>query len=717
MSAEQPLLFDDLETPPKPAARKPAAPKPAANPVASDGSDRSDESDRSITPDTPEQAGGGGDGSGGGPPTDGGAADGPLRRLFDDNFLQYASYVIRDRAIPELRDGLKPVQRRILHSLFENDDGKFIKVANIVGHSMQYHPHGDASIAEALVALANKGYLIERQGNFGNIHTGDPAAASRYIECRLSELARRELFNPELTAFIPSYDGRRQEPVSLPCKLPLLLMQGAEGIAVGLSTRILPHNFAELLTAQIAILNRKPFTLYPDFPQGGTVDVREYLKGNGRVRIRARIEPRGDHTLVIREIPFSATTDSVIASIEAAARRKQILVKSIDDFTAEHVEIAVHLAEGQALDRAVQALYAFTQCEVTVSGRVVVIDGNRPVELDVEAILRRNTTDLVELLKRELEWEARRLDDEIHRLTLVQIFVQHRVYKDIETCETFAKVKQAVLDGMHRHRALLRRDLSPADVDMLLGIPIRRISQFDLDKNRKDVDDLVKALDEVRAHLARLTDYAIRYLKNLLKTHGPAWPRTTTIERFETIEVRDLTAEELMIALDPVNGYLGHAITSDIQFPCSSLDRLVVVWEDGRYKVIPPPDKLFVDTGVVHAAVANRDRVITLVYEHEKVAYLKRFTFGGAILNKEYLCVPEGARILFFDDADPTEFYVRYKPEKHQRIHQQVFHPRDVGVKGAKSRGVRMTYKPIAKITVSKPRNWEDKAGPRGVLL
>lgn len=713
MSAEQGMLFGEVDKPAK-TDRPPAEPDVATAPAGTedapaDAGDHADaEAVAGVGDDVPPEGSGAGAGHGG---------DGSLRRLFDGNFLQYASYVIRDRAIPDLKDGLKPVQRRILHSLFETDDGKFTKVANIVGHCMQYHPHGDASIAEALVVLANKGFLIDRQGNYGNVYTGDPPAASRYIECRLSELARREIFNKELTAFIPNYDGRREEPVSLPSKLPLLLMQGAEGIAVGLSTRILPHNFGELLSAQIAILTDKPFKLYPDFRQGGLMDVSEYNKGNGRVRVRARIETRDERTLVIREIPFGTTTDSVIASIEAAARKKQVNVKSIDDFTAETVEIEVHLGEDQKTERAIQALFAFTQCEVSVSGHVVVIDNTRPVQLDVHEVLRRNTRATVDVLKRELQAEKKRLLDEIHRKTLVQLFVENRIYKSIETCETYALVKQAVLDGMNRFRDQLRRDLVQADVEMLLSIPIRRISQFDLDKNRQDVDGLVKELAEVEKHLGRLTEYAIRYLKNLLKTYGPEHPRLTRIGPFEAVEVRELTSQELSVRHDRETGYIGHGIEGDAIFACSSLDRIVIVWNEGRYKVMPPPEKLFVDRSVTYCALADRDRIMTVVYECEGVSYLKRFTFGGAIMNKEYSCTQPNSKVLFFSEGEVTELYVTYKPEKNQRIHQQVFDPRDAAVKSAKTRGIRMTFKPIARITTVKPRNWDEKAGPKGSLM
>ncbi|MEM7394094.1 MAG: DNA gyrase subunit A, partial [Verrucomicrobiota bacterium] len=383
-----------------------------------------------------------------------------LKRLIDDNFLQYASYVIRDRAIPDLEDGLKPVQRRILYSLKENDDGKFIKVANIVGHTMQYHPHGDASIADALVNLANKQFFIEGQGNFGNIFTGDPAAASRYIECRLTDMARNHLFNEELTQFVPSYDGRRKEPVTLPAKVPVLLMQGAEGIAVGLSTKILPHNFKELIEAQIAILKKQPFEVFPDFIQGGLMDVSEYDKGKGKVRVRAVIEQKDEKRLVVKEIPYGATTEALIASVETAAKKKKINIKSIQDYTAERVEIEITLGANQHPKKTIDALYAFTQCEMSFTSRVVVIENNRPVEMSVDEVLRYNTKRLVDLLKAELEVEKRKLEDELHRKTLIQIFVENRIYKRIEECKTFDEVKEAVRDGVNEHRHLLRRDVT-----------------------------------------------------------------------------------------------------------------------------------------------------------------------------------------------------------------------------------------------------------------
>lgn len=643
---------------------------------------------------------------------------GPLRELMDLNFLQYASYVIRDRAIPDLADGLKPVQRRILWSLHERDDGKFIKVANIVGYCMQYHPHGDASIAEALVGLVNRQYLVEGQGNFGNLFTGDGAAAPRYIECRLTDLARNELFHDDLTEFVPSYDGRNQEPVTLPCRLPLLLMLGADGIAVGLSTRVLPHNFTELVEAQVAILQKKPFKIVPDFQQGGVMDASEYDRGNGRVRVRAVMERRGADTLVIREIPFGTTTDSLIASIEEAARKKKVQVKSIHDFTAERIEIEVVLSPGESLDKAEQALFAFTQCEVALSCACVVIDDRKPVVLDVESVLKRNTERLVDLLKKDLQVQRRKLQDELHAKTLVQIFVENRIYKDIEQCKTSDAVNQAVLEGVNRFRSLLRRDVTQADIDMLLEVRIKRISLFDINKNRQEIDDIVRKLEEVEKNLGELIPHAIRYLRGLLRSHGELHPRRTRIKSFEAVEVRELTAHELGMVWDKDTGYFGHAIAGEPLFRCSSLDKVLLIWSDGRYKMMPPPDKLFVDKSLLYAGIYDRDRVFTIVYTAEGITYLKRFAVGGAIMNKEYSCALPDAKVWLLDESDPEDIYVVYAPAKGQRINQQIFRARDVLVKGVQARGVQMTVKEVRTVSTRKPRNWDDtEKSPRGTWM
>src|ERR1041384_4563329 len=398
----------------------------------------------------------------------------PLHRRVNRSFLDYASYVIRDRAIPHLADGLKPVQRRILWALHEKDDGRFIKVANVVGHAMQYHPHGDASIGDALIVLANKRYLIERQGNYGNIFTGDPAAAPRYIECRLSELARNEVFNDDITEFVASYDGRNKEPVTLPSKLPLLLMLGTEGIAVGMSSRILPHNFPELLEAQIAILKKQPFKCLPDFQTGGLMDARGYKDGTGEIKVRAKIKIKDESTVAIKEIPPTTTTESLMASIEDASRKGKIKVKSVDDFTAEDVEIQIKAPSGVSTEKLVDALYAFTDCEVTISSRIVIIKHRRPVEMTVSEVLKENTAQLVDILKRELELKQRKLEDELHFRTLERIFIEERLYKKIEKCKTNEAVMAAVHDGFKPFRKQMYRDLVAAAVEKFLSSRILR---------------------------------------------------------------------------------------------------------------------------------------------------------------------------------------------------------------------------------------------------
>ncbi len=648
--------------------------------------------------------------------------DPALRELMDINFLEYASYVIRDRAIPQLEDGLKPVQRRILWSLHRNDDGKFIKVANIVGYTMQFHPHGDASIADALVTLANKRYLIEGQGNYGNIHTGDPAAASRYIECRLTPLAREQLFNKQITRFIPSYDGRNQEPVTLPAKIPLLLMLGAEGIAVGLATRILPHNFGELIKAQIAILRKRSFELFPDFQTGGIMDTSDYDNGRGRVKVRAVIEKKDKATLVIRELPFNTTTETLIKTIEDAIRKKKIKIRSIHDYTAENVELHLNLLAGQDADETIEKLYAFTDCEISVNSAILCISENRPVELTVDEVLKKLTHRLVWILERELELEKQRLLDEFHTKTLVQIFIENRIYKDIEECKTYELVQKAVLEGVNRFRKLLRRDVTAEDVEMLLAVRIKRISRFDMDKNRKDLDDILIALDEVERNLGRITDYAVDYLKALHKKYAGDYPRLTRIAEngFSKIEVRKLTATELKLRMDSANGYLGHAMKEgDEILECSSLDKIMVVWKDGRYMMMPPPDKLFVDKDVLYVGLFDRDKEFLMAYTHKATTYLKRFTFGGAIQNKEYSLCPEGkTKIILFEEGAPENVFVKFVPVKNQRVHQQLLEVAKYSVKGPKTKGYQITMKKVQNIAVKRPRNWDDESNldPNAVL-
>lgn len=670
---------------------------------------------------------------------------GPLRDLFDFNFRQYSAYVICSRAIPAVEDGLKPVQRRILHSLWEKDDGRFTKVANIVGHTMQYHPHGDASIGDALVVLANKlwgkgkGYLIDGQGNFGDLFTGMPAAAPRYIECRLAELARNEVFNPKTTDYVPSYDGRNKEPVLLPAKIPLLLMLGADGIAVGLSTAILPHNFTELLEAEIALIQKKPFTLYPDFQLGGVMDVSDYQDGLGKVRVRAVIEERDKSKLVITQLPWGETTDSLSASIEEAIRKKKVAVRKIHDLTSAGVQIELELAAGATQEKVKSALYAFTSCEKSIASRPIVLDGGRPRAMTVTQILQKNVDRLTALTKRELEIRLGELDDLFHARTLDRIFIEERLYKRIEKETTWEGVQKAVVDGFKPFLKDLRRAITPDDVERLLQIRIRRISQFDINKNREEIANILKEEAQVKDDLAHLRAFVVKYLKGLLKTYGKKYPRCTRLAEgaFKEVDVRAITASELTIRHDKDNHFVGSGLKGGEElFKCSSLDKLVFVWKDGRYRMTPPQDKIFVDKNLLDVFIFNpekdRDKEFVCVYEEPLYgfSYVKRFTFGGMINNKDYRLAPEKSKIAYFAAGCPERFYVKFKPAKNQKIHQMTFDPLEtvdkgggekravVEVRGPSARGIQLTTKAIARISPTKGAWWDDgESSTKGVLL
>lgn len=637
----------------------------------------------------------------------------PLHRQMDRSFLEYASYVIRDRAIPNLADGLKPVQRRILWAMHRLDDGKLHKVANIVGQTMPYHPHGDASIGDAIVVLTNKRYLIEGQGNFGNIFTGDPAAAPRYIEARLTELARTELFNDELTEVIPTYDGRNKEPVTLPCKLPLLLMLGTEGIAVGLSARILPHNFTELVEAQIAILENRPFKLVPDFPTGGQMDAKEYADGTGSVRVRARLRVKDDDTVVITEIPPGTTTESLIGSIEDAARKGKLKVRAIHDFTSEKVEIAVEVPKGVEPRQLVDALYAFTQCEQSISSRIVVIRDSRPVEMTVSEVLRANTEQLVFLLRRELELKRDHLEQELHHKTLVQLFIEHRVYKRLETAKTAEAVVKEVYEGFKPLRKLMRRDLTDPDVEMLLRVQIRRISLFDIQQHRDEMEKIGAELAQTLKSLKNVKGYTIARLKGLVERYGPQFPRLTRSGRFDEVEAKDVAFKTFKVTYDRESGYVGYKAGGDeFTLMCSKFDKLLLVFRDGRYKVVELPEKLFIGQDLIFLGAPERERVFTMAYATKEATWMKRFTFGGTILEKEYqLCPEPKSKVLFFEPDTPELVYIKYKPAPYQKISQQTAKPADLAVKNAKARGHQVSIKDVASIQSRQPRNWDPDEG------
>jgi topoisomerase-4 subunit A len=561
------------------------------------------------------------------------------------------------------------------------------------------------------VVLTNKRYLIEGQGNFGNLFTGDPAAAPRYIECRLTALARSELFNDELTELVPSYDGRNPEPVTLPSRLPLALMLGTEGIAVGLAARILPHNFPELIQAQIAILRKQPFKCLPDFPTGGLMDARDYRDGQGSVKVRARLKVKDASTVLIKEIPPSTTTESLIASIEDATRKGKLKVRSVQDFTSEEVEIEVKGPAGVDAAQLADALYAFTDCEVTIASRIVVIRDRRPAELTVSELLRENTTQLVALLQRELELREQKLEQELHARTLVRIFIEERIYKRIESCRTLDAIRTAIRDGFQPFRRQLRRDLTDPDLELLLGVRIRRISLFDIQAHRDEMQQIKAELDSVRQSLKNVTRHAIAHLQALLEQYGPLYPRRTKSSRYDEVDAREVAFKAFKVAYDRDSGYVGHKVAGDeFKLECTRFDKVLLVFRDGRYQVVELPDRLFVGPDLVYAGLPERERTFTLAYTNREASYLKRFAFGGTILNKLYHCIPPKSKILFFEPDTPATLYIKYKPAPYQKISQQTCNPADVEVKGAATRGRQISIKDVASVNSRPPRNWDPDA-------
>ncbi|MFA7383566.1 MAG: DNA topoisomerase IV subunit A [Desulfurivibrionaceae bacterium] len=629
---------------------------------------------------------------------------GELHKLFDTNFLDYTSYVIRERAIPDVADGLKPVQRRILQTLFNMDDGRYHKVANVVGDCMKLHPHGDASIFSALVNLANKGYLIDRQGNFGNIFTGDQASAARYIECRLSPLARETLFNKDLTEFTDSYDGRMQEPVALPAKIPLLLMQGAEGIAVGMATKIMPHNFCELLDAQKKILRDEPFVLYPDFLLGGAIDVAGYEDGNGRLRCRARIEEKNEKTITIKDIPYGTTTQSLIESVEKAARANKLKILSINDYTAEEVEIEIKLVRGIYAADTIKALYAFTDCEIPISPNLTVIVDNNPAVLTVSEVLRQNTRKLVLDLEKELTIEHGRLKEKLHAHLLEQIFIEERLYKEIEECKTYKAVVETIGEALLPYRDKLVREVTTEDIERLLEIRIKRISRYDLDKKKKDIKEVRDNIKAVENHLKDMVVYTINYLDDLLNRYGHLYPRRTEIATFGEVEVRKVALSNLTMGYDRETGFVGHQVKArpEDSFPCSEYDKLLLIYKNGMYKVINVTDKLFVGHDLLRFGKVEEKLVFNILYREgsQNICYVKRFQSPKFILEKEYRLFPEhkNSAILFLSTGEGGRVRVHLAPSKRARHNYVDCSFSEVLIKGASALGKRVSDRPVRRI-------------------
>ncbi len=616
--------------------------------------------------------------------------------LYNDYFIEYASYYIKERAIPYLEDGLKPVQRRILHSLHELDDGKFHKVANIVGHTMKYHPHGDQSINGALVVLANKDLFIDKQGNFGNIYTGDEAAAGRYIECRLTPLAREVLFNKELTEYIDSYDGRNREPVVFPAKIPVLLAQGAEGIAVGMSTRVLPHNLIELLEAQIKYLNDEPFKIYPDFPTGGLADVSGYENGNGKVLLRARLDTEDPKRIVIREVPFGTTTESLIASIEEAVRKNKVKISSISDYTAEKVEIELKLARGVYTEEVVDALYAFTDCEVSISANLMLIQDGHPRVMTTNEVLQHNVDQLVNILTAELHLEQGKLKDRLHAKTLEQIFIENRVYKSIEEQTSASDVQRAVREGLIPFADDIKREVTEDDIETLLKIPIRRISLYDIKRAEKEMREIRARLREIKKHLNAIIPYSVSFIESLIEHYRTQFPRLTQLGSFEKVDIREAAKRDRKLRYDAKSGYLGYDVNGNVLFDVSQYDRVLVIKKDGTYCVMDVPEKTFVEKGLLHCGFIEKDLVFNVVYrDKKKFAYIKRCIIEKFILGKVYELIPKECKLLKLTTDSEKTVALDYKPRPRLRKLNEEFSIAEYPVRGLRAGGIRLAAKEL----------------------
>ncbi|NRB84476.1 MAG: DNA gyrase/topoisomerase IV subunit A [Winogradskyella sp.] len=583
--------------------------------------------------------------------------------MYKDWFLDYASYVILERAVPAIEDGFKPVQRRIMHSMKDLDDGRYNKVANIVGHTMQYHPHGDASIADAMVQIGQKDLLIDTQGNWGNILTGDRAAASRYIEARLSKFALDVVYNPKITEWQASYDGRRKEPINLPVMFPLLLAQGGEGIAVGLSTKILPHNFIELIDASIKHLKGKRFTILPDFPTAGIADITNYNDGmrGGKVRVRAKISQRDKNTLAITQIPFGTTTSSLIDSILKANDKGKIKIKRIEDNTAAEVEILIHLPSGLSPDKTIDALYAFTNCETSISPLGCVIEDNKPFFVGVSEMLRRSTDNTVQLLKQELEIKLGEFEEQWHFASLERIFIENRIYRDIEEEETWEGVIKAIDKGLQPHIKHLKRAVIEADIVRLTEIRIKRISKFDIDKAQQKIDALEDQIAEVKHNLEHLIDYAIAYFERLKKDYGEGKERKTELRVFEDVDATKVVIRNTKLYVNREEGFIGTSLRRDEYVcDCSDIDDIIVFTKEGKMMITKVDSKTFIGKNIIHVAVfkkKDKRTIYNMIYRDGKggSSYVKRFAVTSITRDREYdLTNGNKGSVIWYFSANPN---------------------------------------------------------------
>lgn len=640
----------------------------------------------------------------------------PVKGLFENWFLDYASYVILERAVPYVEDGLKPVHRRILHSLKELDDGRFNKVANIIGNTMKYHPHGDASIGDALVQLGQKDLLIETQGNWGNLYTGDNAAAPRYIEARLSKFALEVVFHERTTVWQSSYDGRNKEPVKLPIKFPLLLAQGVEGIAVGLACKILPHNFNELLQASIDVLRKKKINILPDFFTGGIADFSQYNEGlrGGKIRIRAKIEKKDRKTLIITQLPFGTTTTSLIESVLSANDKGKIKIKRIEDNTSDKVEILVHLHSDsyEDLDKSISALYAFTDCEVSISPNACIIRNDKPEFISVNEILKISAFHSVELLKRELLLKLSDLQEDWHFSSLEKIFIEKRIYRDIEECETWEAVIEAIFKGLKPFAKKFRREITRDDIVKLTEIKIKRISKFDAKKADEHIKGLNEQMGEVQKNLDNLIGYTIDYFKSLLKKYGKGRERKTEIASFGNIVAKDVAVANTKLFVNRDEGFAGWGLKKDeLVCECSDMDDIIAFTGDGKFMVSKISEKKYFGKDIVHIAVFNKnneDLVYHMIYRDglKGNVLAKRFNIGGVTRDKEYELTrgTNGSKVLYFHLLQnlPETVTIHLKPKPKLRILSFDFNFADMAVKGRSSMGNIVSRNSVHRIVRSR---------------
>ena len=639
-----------------------------------------------------------------------------VKNLFDQNFIQYASYVIRDRAIPEIIDGFKPVQRRIIHTLIKTDDGRFTKVANVVGKVMAYHPHGDASIYTALVNLANKELFIDKQGNFGNLYTGDSASAGRYIECRLRSITKDILnINPAITEYVDTYDAREKEPVAFKAKLPLVLIMGAEGIAVGMSTQIMSHNIHEVIEAEKACLRGEKFQLFPDFATGGLIDCSEYKDGLGKIIARAKLDTSDEKKIIITELPYGSTSESLKESIEKAARNGKVKISSINDYTADKVNIEIKLPRGVYVKDVVDSLYAFTDCEKTVYCNLLVIKDNMPVQMTCTEVIQYHAKQLTQILHDELELEKAELFEKMHLRTLERIFIEERIYKAIEEMKTEAAVNKAVKDGFVPFAAELIRPVNDSDIEHLLKIPIRRISLYDINKNHKEVQAINARIKEINKLLKHIVEYAISYLDGIEAKLDPAmFKRMSTLTNIKTVDVKTVVKRDTPLKYNEKDGYLGTQVSGGVELMrITPFDRILYVRKSGIYSVTEAPDKVFVGPELRYCGFADKDSLskilFTIIYRDPETqyAYVKRCKIAAYIMNRDYFFAPDGMEVLHVDTRKNFTFELNYVKKPKMKVFTEKFKAQDYLEKGLKALGVRVTAKEVESITVEAQKKSE----------